>query len=109
MSPAHPPGRREAPISTRPILSDDDWAPYGERLTRVGEHLAARGVAMAYHHHMGTMIETETEIDPAKAHPPTYARIGHEGVTRAVAAAGSSAVSSSTAQSLASVQSLRCN
>ena len=56
-------GDREAPISTRPRLSDDDWAPYGERLTRVGEHLAARGVAMAYHHHMGTVIETEAEID----------------------------------------------
>jgi inosose dehydratase len=56
-------GDREAPISARPVLSDDDWAPFGDRLTRVGEHLAARGVAMAYHHHMGTVIETEAEVD----------------------------------------------
>jgi inosose dehydratase len=56
-------GDREAPISTRPQLGDDDWGPYGERLTRVGEHLAARGVAMAFHHHMGTVIETEAEVD----------------------------------------------
>ena len=56
-------GDREAPISTRPVLSDDDWAPFGDRLTRVAEHLAARGVAMAYHHHMGTVIETEAEVD----------------------------------------------
>ncbi len=56
-------GDREAPMSARPTLSDDEWAPFGERLTRVGEHLAARGVAMAYHHHMGTVIETEAEID----------------------------------------------
>ncbi len=56
-------GDREAPISTRPMLTDDDWGPYGERLTRVGEHLAVRGVAMAYHHHMGTVIETEAEVD----------------------------------------------
>ena len=56
-------GDREAPISTRPRLTDDDWGPFGERLTRVAEHLAARGVAMAYHHHMGTVIETEAEID----------------------------------------------
>ncbi|MCH9050739.1 MAG: myo-inosose-2 dehydratase [Proteobacteria bacterium] len=56
-------GDREAPISARPVLSDDDWAPFGDRLTRVAEHLAARGVAMAYHHHMGTVIETEAEVD----------------------------------------------
>ncbi len=56
-------GDREAPISTRPRLADDDWAPYGERLTRVAEHLATRGVAMAYHHHMGTVVETEEEVD----------------------------------------------
>ncbi len=56
-------GDREAPISTRPVLSDDDWAPFGRRLTRVAEHLASRGVAMAYHHHMGTVIETEAEVD----------------------------------------------
>ena len=56
-------GRREAPISARPQLADDEWAPFGERLTRVAEHLASRGVAMAYHHHMGTVIETEEEVD----------------------------------------------
>ena len=56
-------GDREAPISTRPMLADGDWAPYGERLTRMAEHLAARGVAMAFHHHMGTVIETEAEVD----------------------------------------------
>ncbi len=56
-------GRRDAPISARPTLSDDDWGPFGDRLTHMAEHLAARGVAMAYHHHMGTVIETEAEID----------------------------------------------
>ena len=30
----------------------------------------------------------EAEQDPAKAHPLTYARMGHDGVTRALAAAG---------------------
>ncbi len=56
-------GRREAPISTRPQLADDEWGPYGDRVTRIAEHLAARGVAMAFHHHMGTVIETEEEVD----------------------------------------------
>ena len=36
---------------------------FTERLTAVADHLAERGVRMAYHHHMGTVIETEAEID----------------------------------------------
>ncbi len=56
-------GQRQAPASTRPRLADAEWVPFGERLTRVAEHLAARGVRLAYHHHMGTVIETGVEID----------------------------------------------
>ncbi len=33
-------------------------------------------------------LVVEAEQDPAKAHPLTYARMGHDGVTRALAAAG---------------------
>ena len=56
-------GDRGAPVSWRPRLADDQWAGFGERLTEVAEHLAGRGVRMAYHHHMGTVVETEEEID----------------------------------------------
>src|SRR5262249_36115953 len=41
----------------------DAWRRFGEALTEVAEHLRARGVRMAYHHHMGTVVETEPEID----------------------------------------------
>ncbi len=56
-------GQRQAPASTRPRLADDEWVPFGERLTRVAEHLAARGVRMAYHHHMGTVVQSGVEVD----------------------------------------------
>ena len=36
----------------------------------------------------GGWLVVEAEQDPAKAHPLTYARMGHEGLARAVAAAG---------------------
>ena len=51
------------PLSGRPRLEEADWHPFCERLTEVAEALRARGVRMAYHHHMGTVIQTEEEVD----------------------------------------------
>ncbi len=56
-------GERGVPLSRRPRLADRDWPRFGEALTEVAERLRARGVRMAYHHHMGTVVETEAEID----------------------------------------------
>ncbi len=56
-------GRREVPLSRRPRLDDDLWPAFGEALTGLAEHLLGSGVRMAYHHHMGTVVETEDEID----------------------------------------------
>src|SRR5512144_62964 len=51
-------GRPEA-LSRRPwFRSDDEWAPYGERVTALARHVLARGVRLAYHHHMGAYVET---------------------------------------------------
>lgn len=58
-------GRHDAifrPISDRPILADDEWAPYGRKLTGLAERMADFGVGMAFHHHMGTIVETDREI-----------------------------------------------
>mgnify|MGYP001085446771 CR=1 FL=1 len=56
-------GDRRVPLSRRPRLTDDQWSILAERMTEVARHLARRGVRLAYHHHMGTVIETEAEID----------------------------------------------
>ncbi len=56
-------GRLGVPLSSRPRLADGDWAGFGKALTEVAEHLAGRGMRLAYHHHMGTVVETEAEID----------------------------------------------
>ena len=55
--------QRHTPLSQRPKLDPKDFPAYGKKLTAVAEHMAERGVPMAYHHHMGTVIETEAEID----------------------------------------------
>ena len=40
-----------------------DWPRFGEALTQVAERPRPRGMRLAYHHHMGTVVETEAEID----------------------------------------------
>lgn len=56
-------GSRATALSRRPRLAEGDWADFGGKLTALAEHVAKRGVALAYHHHMGTIVETEAEID----------------------------------------------
>jgi inosose dehydratase len=56
-------GHLGVPLSTRPRLTAADWPRFGAALTEVAEHLAGRGLRLAYHHHMGTVVETEAEID----------------------------------------------
>jgi inosose dehydratase len=56
-------GERTAPLSRRPVLSEADWAVLAPRLAEMGRRLRARGLHLAYHHHMGTVIETEAEVD----------------------------------------------
>ena len=59
---------RGTPVSRRPTLDPADFPDYGAKLTQLAEHMAGQGVSMAYHHHMGTVIETEAEVDLLMAH-----------------------------------------
>jgi inosose dehydratase len=52
-----------APISERPQLADDEWAAYGRKVTALAEKMADFGVGLAFHHHMGTIVETDAEVD----------------------------------------------
>ena len=54
---------RNAPLCDKPILPEADFTAYGERLTKVAEYCASEGVPLAFHHHMGTGVETERELD----------------------------------------------
>ena len=55
--------RIEVPLSGRPVMPDDEFGAYGEKLTAFADWLRAEGCPMSYHHHMGTVIETEREVD----------------------------------------------
>jgi inosose dehydratase len=55
--------QRAVPRSRRPTLDPDEWPRFGERLTKVAEYVRGRGLRLAYHHHIGTVVETEGEIE----------------------------------------------
>lgn len=59
------------PVALRPKLEPDDLRRYGEKLTKLADWLAAEQCPMAYHHHMGTIVETEAEIDLLMANTDT--------------------------------------
>jgi inosose dehydratase len=56
-------GDRRRRLSTRPRLGDSEWRNFGASLTELSERLAQGGIGLAYHHHMGTVVEDEADID----------------------------------------------
>ena len=50
------------PISERPKLTAEEWPAYGAKLTALAERMADFGVGMAFHHHMGTIVESDEEV-----------------------------------------------
>jgi inosose dehydratase len=55
-------GDRQRPLSERPTLTGSDWREFGRRLSAVAAATAAEGVRLAYHHHVGTVVESEADI-----------------------------------------------
>ena len=56
-------GQLDTPLADRPRMPEAEFGAYGEKLTRLAEWMRGEGIAMAFHHHMGTVVETEREID----------------------------------------------
>ena len=56
-------GDRRARLSQRPVLAPSDWPRFAARLEELGSRLQDAGLTLAYHHHMGTVVQTEDEVD----------------------------------------------
>ncbi len=56
-------GQMKTPVNARPQLSRDEVMAYGARLTELAEWMADQGMPLAYHHHMGSIIESEADVD----------------------------------------------
>ncbi len=55
-------GDRHTPLSQRPVLAEGEVKQFAERLTDFAAYLKTQGLTLAYHHHMGTVIESERDI-----------------------------------------------
>ncbi len=55
--------RQDVPLSKRRRLSDERIVEYGDKLTRFAEFCGEFAIPLAFHHHMGTAIEDEHDID----------------------------------------------
>jgi len=56
-------GTKSAPLSTRPVLTDAEWASFLPRMSRFAELVKGFGLQVVYHHHMGTVVQTPAEVD----------------------------------------------
>ena len=54
---------RHAPLKSRVKLDDEQIRTYGRRLTVFAEWCAEQEMPIAFHHHMGTVVETEHDLD----------------------------------------------
>jgi len=54
-------------LSRRPQLTKAPFNTFAERLSELAGRMRARGMRLAYHHHMGTVIQSEAEIDALMA------------------------------------------
>jgi len=55
-------GNGAAPLNDKPIIDVRDWPDFGAAVEEVAAHCAAQGLTLAYHHHLGTVVETPEEI-----------------------------------------------
>jgi inosose dehydratase len=50
-------------FDAKPRFSEEEWKKLCEGLSRLGERAKEKGMALTYHHHMGTGVQTAEEID----------------------------------------------
>ena len=55
-------GDPRVPLSKRPKLNEQVWKKFIFRINEISKMMIDEGMPLAYHHHMGTVIETENEI-----------------------------------------------
>src|SRR5271163_3068401 len=56
-------GNRAMPLSKRPRLAQADWAGFGAKMTEFASRVADDGLTLCYHHHVGTIVQSEADID----------------------------------------------
>ncbi|MFN4204036.1 MAG: myo-inosose-2 dehydratase [Tabrizicola sp.] len=56
-------GDIRVPVNNRPKFAPEDVRAYGAKLSELAKWMADQGVTLAYHHHMGSFIESEDDVN----------------------------------------------
>jgi len=56
-------GNPNVPMHARPTMTESQWPRFSARLDAVAAHTATEGLIPVYHHHMGTVIQTDDEVE----------------------------------------------
>ena len=56
-------GEIKTPLKKKPTCDKKDWNTLADCMNRAGEICNSYGISLAYHHHMGTCIQNEEEIN----------------------------------------------
>ena len=56
-------GKIKTPVRHRVPFQKNRWTEYGKKLSEFSSFLKKQGLQLVYHHHMGTLIQSEEEID----------------------------------------------
>ena len=56
-------GEISTPVNNRPTLSRDEIRDYAHRVSEIAKWSVDQGMPVAYHHHMGSIIEAEEDVN----------------------------------------------
>jgi inosose dehydratase len=56
-------GNIAVPVNNRPKFAPADIRAYGAKLSELAKWMADQGMPLAYHHHMGSFIESEDDVN----------------------------------------------
>ena len=56
-------GDQSKKLSSRPVMEDNEFTEYCKKISDISNRLSDVGIPMSYHEHMGTIIQTEDDVD----------------------------------------------
>ena len=56
-------GDQSKKLSSRPIMENEEFFEYCKKINEISNRLYDEGIPMSYHEHMGTIIQTENDVD----------------------------------------------
>ncbi len=56
-------GDQSRKLSTRPNMENEEFFEYCKKINEISNRLNDEGIPMSYHEHMGTIIQTENDVD----------------------------------------------